>query len=113
MITELSIKNFKSIKEKTIKLSRLNVLTGLNGMGKSSFIQIILSLNASSRLSEGELSLVNQFVDIGKGRDALYQFASEETINIGVKFVNGGSFKFGYLITILKSKCYIQILEIF
>lgn len=88
MITELNIKNFKSIKEKSIKLSRLNVLTGLNGMGKSSFIQVILSLNASRRLSEGELSLANQFVDIGKGRDALYQFASEETINIGVKFVD-------------------------
>ncbi len=44
MITEIEFKNFKCYKENSIKLSKLTVLTGLNGMGKSTVIQGILGI---------------------------------------------------------------------
>jgi predicted ATPase len=61
----------------------LNLLMGLNGMGKSSFIQPLLLLKQSSNLKEGELNLNGPYTNVGKGKDALYQFASEETISFG------------------------------
>ena len=45
MIETLEIKNFKSIKKKRFGLRNLNLLLGLNGMGKSSFVQMLLLLH--------------------------------------------------------------------
>lgn len=81
MIKKIDIKNFKSIKEISMNTVPLNLLAGLNGMGKSSFIQTLLLLKQSELLLGDNALLLNGFmVDIGKGLDALYQFASEETI---------------------------------
>jgi len=45
MLTNLSIKDFKSIKEKSIpKLSSLTFVTGENGAGKSSLLEAICYL---------------------------------------------------------------------
>ncbi|WP_267496688.1 AAA family ATPase, partial [Klebsiella pneumoniae] len=42
MLTELNIKNFKSIKmSQPIDLNRLSILCGSNSSGKSSLIQVI------------------------------------------------------------------------
>lgn len=38
MIEQVLIKNYKSIKELSLPLGRLNVLIGSNGIGKSNFI---------------------------------------------------------------------------
>ncbi|MCP4107379.1 MAG: AAA family ATPase [Desulfobacteraceae bacterium] len=40
----MNIKNFKSLKDVSINIRPLNIFTGLNGMGKSSFIQTLLLL---------------------------------------------------------------------
>ncbi|WP_142976078.1 AAA family ATPase, partial [Klebsiella pneumoniae] len=43
MLTELNIKNFKSIKmSQPIDLNRFSILCGSNSSGKSSLIQVIL-----------------------------------------------------------------------
>lgn len=47
MITNISIDNFKSLKKVDIELRNLNLLTGLNGSGKSSLIQVLLLLRQS------------------------------------------------------------------
>lgn len=47
MITELTLKNFKSFVERTIAFSPLTVLTGMNGSGKSSVIQAIRMVQKS------------------------------------------------------------------
>ncbi|MCP4701489.1 MAG: AAA family ATPase, partial [Gammaproteobacteria bacterium] len=39
MIRQLYVKNFKSLKETDLEIKNLNLLTGLNGSGKSSLIQ--------------------------------------------------------------------------
>lgn len=59
MIKSIEIKNFKTIKSKYFPLRNLNILMGLNGQGKSSFIQLLLLLRKSqNRLAaSGQLHL--------------------------------------------------------
>lgn len=84
MIKQIEIKNFKSIKNANVRVSNLNLLMGLNGMGKSSFIQSLLLLLQSDKLEEGVIDLNGEFAKIGQGKDALYQFAEEEEIGFHI-----------------------------
>lgn len=86
MINQIEIKNFKSLKDINVSVKNLNVLMGLNGMGKSSFIQMLLLLMQSDKLEERVLDLNGLLVEIGQGRDALYQFAKEDFIGFGIHF---------------------------
>jgi len=98
MIKNISVKNFKSLKNVSIETKPLNLLMGLNGMGKSSFLQSLLLVKQSSNLYVRELQLTGRYADIGKGKDALFQFAKDEIIEIGISFSNTNSFnwKFNY-----------------
>jgi predicted ATPase len=88
MIKNIVIRNFKSIKRKHFGLKNLNVLLGLNGQGKSSFIQSLLTLRQSDRLQEGELKLGGKDmpVNIGSIQDALYQYTDDENLSISIQF---------------------------
>ncbi|MDR2773626.1 MAG: DUF3696 domain-containing protein [Tannerella sp.] len=86
MINQISIENFKSLKKVDINVANLNLLVGLNGMGKSSFIQILLLLMQSDNLEEGVIDLNGKLAQIGQGRDALYQFAEERNIVLKLTF---------------------------
>lgn len=78
MISRIEIKNFKSIKSKVFALRNLNVLLGLNGQGKSSFIQSLLLLRQSKGHLTEHLNLNDEkMIRIGKAKDALYQYAKE------------------------------------
>lgn len=78
MISNIEIKNFKSIKSKVFALRNLNVLLGLNGQGKSSFIQSLLLLRQSKGHLTEHLNLNDEkLIRIGKAKDALYQYAKE------------------------------------
>lgn len=102
MISNLHIKNFKSLKEINQPLKNLNLLMGLNGMGKSSFIQTLLLLMQSDKLEERVIDLNGILVKIGQGRDALYQFAEEEKIFI--ELVLDGQHKFAWKFQYQKDK---------
>jgi predicted ATPase len=91
MIESIEIKNWKSIKGKYFPLRNLNVLLGLNGMGKSSFIQFLLSLS-SSDLTNGRLNLNGRFVNIGTTKDALYQYAQKAPLAFTLKCSETESF---------------------
>ncbi len=87
MITELHIKNFKSHSQTSLDLSCLNILSGLNGTGKSSVFQALLLLRQSymkNRLDEG-IDLNKPLCRIGSASDALYQYAKDDLIEFGVK----------------------------
>lgn len=86
MIKQIEIKNFKSLKHANVRVSNLNLLMGLNGMGKSSFIQTLLVLLQSDKLEEGIIDLYGLLVKIGQGKDALYQFAEEDHIGLHIQF---------------------------
>lgn len=90
MIKTIDLENFKCFKNESINFGNLTVLTGLNGMGKSSLIQSLLLLRQSfeNRLLASEvvkLSLNGPYTNIGKGRDLLFEFASDEQISVGLR----------------------------
>lgn len=94
MIEYIEVKNFKSIKDKYFPLKNLNVLLGLNGQGKSSFIQSLLVLRQSDNIDVGELKLgggKDALVNIGTSSDALYQYSQDQEISFKLKFVVSGS----------------------
>ena len=49
MIKSIHIQNFKSLKDILMIPTSLNLLMGLNGMGKSSFIQSLLLLRQNKK----------------------------------------------------------------
>ena len=62
MIERLKIKNFRSIKDADVPLSRFNVLVGVNGAGKSNFVGALhfirrLALGSSTDLISAEFVL--------------------------------------------------------
>jgi len=91
MIQSIELKNFKCIKRKYFPLRKLNLLLGLNGSGKSSFIQSLLLLRQSDELkSKGRLTLnglPNGYVNLGTSKDVFYQYAKkEDTIDVSLQF---------------------------
>lgn len=51
MIARLTIENFKAFEYAELNLTELNLLTGVNGVGKSSVIQSLLLLRQSQYTS--------------------------------------------------------------
>ncbi len=97
MIKQINIKNFKSLKDVSINIRPLNLLAGLNGMGKSSFIQTLLLLKQSDGIAaDGILKLKGWLIDIGKGKDALYPFASEEIIELSLLLDNQNKLQWSF-----------------
>ncbi len=99
MITKLKISNFKSHQCSELATGALTLLTGVNSSGKSSVLQSLLLLRQSfkkNRLSSG-LDLNAPLCDIGKGLDALYQFADEsEIISFGLNVNNLENYEFRF-----------------
>lgn len=79
MIKSISFKNFFSLKETEIELKQLNVLVGINGVGKSNFIKALQVLKAT--ITEGALSdlIINKW----GGFDAMMYFGSRDSAENG------------------------------
>lgn len=90
IISKLDIKGFKSLKDVSIPLRKLNIFTGLNSMGKSSAIQTLLLLHQSKRDS---MLILNdsEYVELGNGKDILYENAEEKLISIDLEYSNSAS----------------------
>ena len=88
MIKSIEIKNFKSIKTKYFPLRNLNVLLGLNGMGKSTFIQSLLLLKQSQNIRNGRIDLNGVYTKIGSTKDALYQYSKQSDLAFEIIFDN-------------------------
>lgn len=91
MIQSIELRNFKSIKKKYFPLRKLNLLLGLNGMGKSSFIQSLLLMRQSfsGLYQKGELrlnGLPGGYVNMGTVKDAKYQYNEKEDISFFLQF---------------------------
>jgi predicted ATPase len=90
MLRTITLRNFKCFEEQTFQLGSLNLLTGLNGMGKSTLIQSLLLLrqNFDRKTLDTELSLNGDLVQCGNAKDILYQFNKNSTIGIELTFNN-------------------------
>jgi predicted ATPase len=92
-IDRVEIKNFKSLKEVDIELKDLNLITGINSSGKSSFIQTLLLLkqNEDKFYSERGSKIVNindTYVQLGNKKDILFEETFEENIEIKISCNN-------------------------
>lgn len=81
MLNDISIKNFKALKNLNLPLTNLNIFAGLNGSGKSSFIQSLLLLRQSFHSGitkrQGLIIKDGELINLGKGKDIFYQYAEE------------------------------------
>lgn len=112
MINGIILENFKCFKNLTLNLSCLNVFSGINGMGKSTIIQSLLLLKQSHKqgLLPQYISLNGDYVNIGTGRDLLYEYAEEpETISIGI---NDGEMKYKFSCVYSPFKDVLEVLNI-
>ncbi len=101
MIHQLHLQNFKRFEDQSLEIGALTLLSGLNGMGKSSVLQSLLLLRQSYQqglLKSTGLALNGDLVEIGTARDALCDSAKEEKIGFVLTFTNGteASWQFGY-----------------
>jgi predicted ATPase len=89
MITKINIKNFKSLEAIELSLSNLNILTGVNGMGKSTLIQVLLLLRqsiASSNLFTKGINLKGPLTgNLGGFSDVLYKNALDDKIIFSIE----------------------------
>ncbi len=100
MIQRIRLKNFKIFLDEELTFSKLNLLTGMNGMGKSSIIQSLLLLRQSylkGTLPKGGLILNGDLVNIGNGRDALHVNAENDCIGTEIYFNNNHVLKLSFL----------------
>jgi predicted ATPase len=114
MIEEIRVQNFKSFGDTTISLSNLNLLTGINGVGKSTLIQALLLVRQSftkNVFPKKGIVLNGDLVSLGKGSDVLnihsekpeisfcFLLSGNLKIEIALKFIGGSDF-----LPIIKSK---------
>ena len=86
MIRELAVKNFKCFESLKLELRSLNVLMGLNGMGKSTILQSLLLLRQSNQENGlSWLKLNGKYGTLGNGSDVLSEKAEDEEIGFFIK----------------------------
>jgi predicted ATPase len=101
MIRFLRLKNFKCFEFQELEFGSLTLLSGLNGMGKSSVLQALLLLRQSYQqelLQKTGLALNGDLVQIGTAQDALFEDAEEEIIGLELERINNtrGKWRFNY-----------------
>lgn len=88
-ITSIHLKNFKCFQDVDIEISGLTILTGLNGMGKSSVIQALLllrqSFNVLSRMGR-RLKLNGELIELGTPADVFFDLAEDDELILGYEF---------------------------
>lgn len=83
MLKKIEIKNFKSLKNICYQPTGLNVLMGLNGVGKSSFIQTLLLMKQIGSSFSGEQFLISfngEIIELGTLKDVFYCYSEEKEI---------------------------------
>jgi predicted ATPase len=94
-LQNLELTRFKCFASQKIALSAATVLTGFNGMGKSSVIQSLLLLRQSARAGvlhapgpdggPAGLLLNGEFASLGTGTEVHYEGAAEDTLAIAIE----------------------------
>jgi len=100
MLEFIRIQRFKSLLDASFPLGKLNLFSGLNGMGKSSLIQILLLLRQSyerNTLMEKGLLLKGEYTSLGIGKDILSENAEEETIEFTMTWENRNPLFFNFI----------------
>ncbi len=89
MLKKIQLKNFKCFDELSLPLGPLTLLSGFNGMGKSSLIQALLVLRQSylqGLLERHILSLNGDLIKLGAAKDVLCEHGDGETLGIHLEW---------------------------
>ena len=99
MITHLSISNLKLHDHTDLELSGLTILTGMNGMGKSTVIQSLILLRQSFMMNDLDsgLNLKGDLCDAGISGELACQASNEHTLNINMKFAGQDNLDFSFV----------------
>lgn len=85
MIKYMRVENFKAIRKMNLGLGSLNLLFGMNGMGKSSLMQTILLIRQSyiksGRMNMDQLYINGDLIALGSSRDILCSNAEGNEIS--------------------------------
>ena len=87
MLRKIKLANFKCFEQLDLDCASLNLLCGLNGMGKSTVIQALLLLRQSleaGELEKGRLALNGDRVDLGTGSDVLFEDAERDVLEFKI-----------------------------
>ncbi|MBF0136114.1 MAG: DUF3696 domain-containing protein [Magnetococcales bacterium] len=109
MPTHLTIRHFKCFNRETFHFRNLNLLTGINGTGKSSVLQAMLLFRQSFEMgiSPGQgLALNGNLVRLGTAKDVFFEDAKEDIIEFGFGGQNGVLSEFKYVYD--KSRDFLQ-----
>jgi len=85
MLGSIELHNFKAFQDQEIELRPLTLLTGLNGMGKSSVLQSLLLLRQSYlAMGKGSFNLFlnGDLIEIGTGVDVFYREAVDDLVQL-------------------------------
>jgi predicted ATPase len=101
VISELYLHNYKCFEDQRLDLGALTLLSGLNGMGKSSVMQAFLLLRQSYQqglLQETGLALNGDLVRLGTARDVLFENAAADELGLSLVLDSGerGKWLFAY-----------------
>ena len=94
MLTNVRLTNFKCFQELNLRCTELNLLCGLNGVGKSSVIQSLLVLRQSFEsgdLLHGRLVLGGPRIDLGTGLDVLHEDADVDEMGFALVNTDAGT----------------------
>lgn len=88
MITSLKIINFKLHKQTQLDIKGLTILTGMNGMGKSTVIQALTLLRQSFLMNDLDagLNLKGDLCDAGISGELACQSSDEHSLKVELKF---------------------------
>jgi predicted ATPase len=94
VLRSLALTNFKTFDDLWLPFGGLTLLSGLNGSGKSTVLQALGLLRQSfdtGFIHTGDLGLNGSLVEIGTGRDVLYQDFGAPMIDIGLAVDDQGA----------------------
>lgn len=89
MIAKVKLRNFKCFEEQDIHFGPLTLLSGLNGVGKSTIIQSLLLLRQSylsGLLPNVGLALNGDFIQLGTAKDVFFEGASDNIFGFELAF---------------------------
>lgn len=92
MLKNITLQNFKLFKDKTeIPLSNLNLLTGINGRGKSTVLQSFLLMKQSPEFNRNTSKLIfnGDYIQLGNIKDVKnFESSLSDNIEFGFHYVN-------------------------
>jgi len=94
MIHSLRLQNFKCFRDQSFDFGKLTLLSGLNGVGKSTVVQSLLLLRQSylrNVLPSIGLILNGDLIQLGTAQDIYYEGASDQVLSFNLTFTSGQS----------------------